>query len=86
MTSLLVMEITGVIVAVDDKDGGFEDGAESLSNPLAIQSMKFFFDEKFRPNRCIAASKGLVRRGVVEHRTNMSCEDEDITSKQFVES
>ena len=40
------------------------------------------FDENFRPNRCIAASKGLVRRGVVEHRTKtLSCEDEDITSK-----
>jgi hypothetical protein len=41
------MEITGVIVAADDEGGGVEDGAESLSNPLAIQSKNLSFDEKF---------------------------------------
>jgi len=85
MTSLLVMEITGVIVAADDEGGGFEDGAESLSNPLAIQSKNLSFDEKFWPSRCSALSKGLVRRGVVEHRTKrLWWEDEDITSKHLL--
>ena len=56
---------------VAEDNGGDIDGAERLSNPLAIISKKRLLVVKFRARRWSAASKGFVRRGLVEHRTVM---------------
>jgi len=49
--------------------GLVEEGADNLSNPSAIISKNRFLDVKFLMRRCNVASKGLVRNGVLEHRT-----------------
>lgn len=45
------------------------EGVESLSSPSAIISKNPVLEVKFRPIRWSVASKGLVRRGVLEQRT-----------------